>query len=210
MAICTGGDDGSPNSVRGRGLRTLRESGGAARVEHLASLGFVDRLELLAGEHVVVAFEFRHVAERADPDEDLGEVELLDGVSHGVAGDQRGGAAVVEYVLYLAGLEMPVDRGVVQAGALSSPADFEEWPVVLHQDRDVIPRHDPAGPERAGEPHRPFLELGVGHSLAARTHYDRRSIRARVGMRSGCQTNIGPRHRFSLSRRPLDGVAEVG
>jgi hypothetical protein len=109
---------------RGRGIaqrrarqhlaHTLGPPGGARGVQHLPALALVvGRQPGRTRHHVVVALEAGHVPHR-DADRDAGQVEVGHHLGHGLGGDQRHRAAVVQHVLDLARAQVAVDGRVVE------------------------------------------------------------------------------------------------
>ena len=93
--------------------------------------------------------------------------------------------AVLEDVRDFLGVEVVVDRGEVQAGALRGPRHLEVARVVVHEDRDVVAESEPALVEEARELVRTFIQLAVGDDLAALDHHVRRLVGVRLGEHSG-------------------------
>jgi hypothetical protein len=146
---------------------------------------------VLGRQHLVVALEARQVPDRADPHRGAGQVEAGDDVGHRLGRHQRHGAAVVEDVLHLAGPQVAVDRGVVQARPLGRPRHLQELAVVLHQHGDVVAAADAAGPQGPGQADGAVLQLGVGHDLARGGHDDGRGVGRLGGVRARRQRSHG-------------------
>src|SRR5438445_2081113 len=62
---------------------------------------------------------------------------------------------------------MRVDHGEVETGALRGPGHLEHLGPVLHQNRDVPSRLEPAGAQQPCAPRGAVVQLGVGQDLLA-------------------------------------------
>ena len=94
-------------------------------------------------------------------------------------GHHGGGAAVLDDVAGLLGLEVPVDRRAVEPGAHRRPEHLEVAGVVLEQDRQVVAGPQPGVVQQLRQPHGPLVELRVRDDGATARHHDRRLVALR-------------------------------
>ena len=102
--------------------------------------------------------------------------QLAELVHLGGRGDDGSGPAVAEDVGDLAGGEMHVDRGVVEAGPQRRPDRLEVAGMVLEKDGHVIAGSEPELVPVAGQLDRTRLEFAVADGFARPRHHHRGAI----------------------------------
>ena len=138
-----------------RRLDALRPAGRARRVEHERALALVvEWARRVLGDGRLVGRPARQVAIDHEPGRDLAEVRVEAGGDGAQRrrGDDRLGVAVGEDVAGFSGLQVPVDRGAVQACSRGRPEDLEVPGVVLEQDGEVVAGLEAGGPQELREP----------------------------------------------------------
>src|SRR5690606_19492683 len=84
--------------------------------------------------------------------------------------------AVLEDVGELVGLQVGIDRGVVEAGPIAGAAALDEALVVLHEDGVVVEPLQPLATQQVREAIAAPLELAIGDDLAAARHDEGRFV----------------------------------
>ena len=108
--------------------------------------------------------------------------QLQGHVPLGRRGHHHPGLAVVDDVGHLFGRQIGVDAGVVEAGPLGRPLEFEHAGIVLHEDGHVVEPSQSVGPEQLGQSVGSPLVLAECDDLTARGHDERWTVRISPGV----------------------------